>query len=104
MYKGLSIYDGHRLPNVIPVTGKSLFTRYKEGIITQEYYQLVDGAYCPSAIDQATWEFTSTKNPKTTTFYCFRKTHKEGQLLIGRPIILGTSNLTQNASRLVNSR
>lgn len=66
-----------------------------------DFYTLVDKAYDDNLISKTIWEFIRTPAPRTPTFYCLPKIHKEGYLR-GRPIISGSGSLTEGASRYID--
>lgn len=68
-----------------------------------EFYQLVDEAFSNQIISNTIFDFIRTPCTKVPTFYCLPKTHKKSGLLSARPIVSGVGNLTENASKLVDT-
>lgn len=67
-----------------------------------DFYQLVDDAFHSGIINKNNWKFIRTPLPRLSTFYCLPKVHKPGPDLKGRPIISGSGNLTEGASKFVD--
>lgn len=68
-----------------------------------DFYHLVDEAFHAGMIDKNNWKYMRAPSPRLSTFYCLPKIHKPGPELRGRPIVLGSSNLTEGASKFIDS-
>lgn len=68
---------------------------------TVEFYGLVDEALNNCLINKTLWQFIRTPHLQIFTFYCLPKLHKPGTLR-GRPIVSGSCNLTEVASKLID--
>lgn len=85
-----------------PTWYRRISTEQVEGF-TQDFYALVDEAFHDSIINKTIWEFSRTEYPCTATFYYLPKIHKTGPKLMGRLMVSGNGNLTENGSRLVDA-
>lgn len=65
-----------------------------------DFFGLVDNAFHECTISKTIWQYIQTSHPRIT-FYCLTKLHKPG-ILKGRPIVSGSGNLTEGASRLID--
>lgn len=67
-----------------------------------EFYHLFDEAFYAGIIDKNNSELMRTSSPRLSTFYCLPKVHKPGPVLKGIPIVSGSGNLTEGASRFID--
>lgn len=66
-----------------------------------KFYGIVEDAFEKNVINKKLWQYIRTPHPRMSTFYCLPKLHKIGALR-GRPIVYGSRNLMEAASKLID--
>lgn len=70
----------------------------------REFYSLVNDAFHFQVISKSLWEFISVELMKIRKLFTVSlRPRKQMGNIKGRPIVSGIGNLTQNASRLIDS-